>query len=79
MAKKSQRKTTTKGQYEFIKAIVSGNSLRWEYKLAGNRVVGRQSHDEDVSNWSEREILDLTYQILDVSEPEKDVVQVQYD
>lgn len=47
-------------RYDYIRAIVDCGNLCWEYKLKGNSVAGKMSHDEDVSDWSEDDIRKLT-------------------
>lgn len=55
-------------RYEWVKAIVCGDELRWEYKLEGSDMIGGQSHDEDVSDWTEEEIKKLTCMSLELEE-----------
>ncbi len=49
----------TEESYEYIKAIVDCGELRWEYCLKGSHQVSRMSHDEDVSDYSDEEIIRL--------------------
>ncbi len=65
-------------RYEFIRAIVSEGNLSCEYRLVGNSVTGRQSHDEDVSNWTEEEIRQLVCEMLDVADDERSVIEIRY-
>jgi len=64
--------------YEYIKAIIDCGSLRWEYLIAGYDVKGRDAHDEDVSDWTEEEILTLTKNMLDVPEDQADRIEIIY-
>ena len=56
-----------KSGYEYVRAIRDADgSLRFEYKMHGNSacVLG---HDEDVSEWSERDIVKLACALLDAN------------
>lgn len=54
--------------YEYCRAICDAEgNLRWEYKLVGSR-ANVMSHDEYVSEWTNREIVALTTQMLGVPE-----------
>ena len=64
-------------RYEYIKATVDGEgNLSMEYKLPGVK-QGRQSHDEDVSEWTDDEIRICVRQIIG-AEPDEDV-EVAHD
>ena len=65
-------------EYEYIKAIVDGGDLRWEYRLVGSHVTGRMAHDEDVTGLTCRHITDLTCSILNVEPGQRKIVQVEY-
>ncbi len=55
--------------YKFIRAIVDGGALRWEYQIdVLHAPQGGMSHDEDVSDCSTDEIVSLTRQMLDLSD-----------
>lgn len=70
MAKQTKR-NAPKDRYAFIRAYVDCGELRWEYRIVGNRTVGRQSHDEDVSEMTEADIVALTRNMLCVEPYEK--------
>jgi hypothetical protein len=72
-----KKKPTEKEKYEYIRAIVDCGELRWEYKMVGSEVIGRMAHDEDVSQWSDEEIIDVTCAMLDVEDGERDKVSVR--
>lgn len=61
--------------YEYVRATVTDGSLRIEYKIPG-LVAGRQSHDEDVSEWTDDEIRDLVGRLLDVRKGLADTIDV---
>ena len=54
--------------YKYVRAIADCGDLRWEYQLADSDVLGRMSHDEDVSDWSDDDIIHVTRAMLDVPE-----------
>lgn len=57
-------------RYNWVKVIVDCGSLRWEYQLEGSCVIGRMSHDENVSDWTAEDIIDLTKNILNIKKGE---------
>jgi len=65
-------------RYEYVKAIIDCGELSWEYRVDGAFVTGCMSHDESVADWSEREIIDLTCSILEVSEDQRELIEVEY-
>lgn len=66
-----------KAEGPFCKAIVSDGVLRMEYLHPGSKVVGRDSYDEDVSEWTDEEIRKLVRNYLDMKEGEE--IQVIHD
>lgn len=64
--------------YEYVRAIVDCGRLRWEYQVKGLSVPGRLGHDEDVSDWNERDIRNCTRQMLDIPSDQDSVIEVQY-
>ena len=66
-------------QHEFIRAHVDCGDLRWESKLVGNPRVARMQHDEDVSDYTDQDIRDLTVQMLDVSDEQVGLIEVIYE
>lgn len=81
MKAKPKRKTTPKPNpehYDYIKAYVDGNDLSLEYRLHGQHIIGRERHDEDVSEWSERDILALTRSMLSVADGDPIQIEVIY-
>lgn len=74
-----ETKAEKKTGYEYVRAIrdAEGN-LRWEYKLHGN-ISARMSHDDDVSEYSEQDIVRLTASMLSVEEHEIGVIEVSYE
>lgn len=71
-------KTKTAERYEYIRAIVDGADLRWQYKLSEAAVAGHMDHDEDVSGWSKRDIENLTVSMLDVTPDDRSKIEVRY-
>ena len=65
-------------RYEYVKAIVEDGELRWEWRLVGSSVRGRLAHDENVTGWSDRDIMTVTCLMLDVSDDEREVVTIEY-
>jgi len=64
--------------FEYVRAIVEIDELRWEYKVETSPVQGSMSHDEDVSDYTDDDIIDLTMGMIGVPEEQKDLVEVQY-
>lgn len=57
-------------RYLYVRAVLDGcGSLRWEYQLPGGPAV-RMSHDENVSAWTDAEIVRLTRDMLALQEGE---------
>jgi hypothetical protein len=65
-------------RYEYIRAIIDCGSLRWEYKIKGRSVVGRMDHDEDVDNYSDEDIRQITRQVLNVSQADPVFISIEY-
>ncbi len=59
-------------RYLYVRALVDDDgSLRWEYQLPGRPAVS-MAHDENVGEWKEREIVDLTRDMLSM-QPDEEV------
>jgi hypothetical protein len=65
-------------EYESITATVDCGELSWRYKVKGAQVPGRLAHDEDVTDWSDEDIVNLTMSMLEVPEHQRSLVKVQY-
>ncbi len=67
-------------EYEFITATrdAEGN-LSWSYRAKGADRPGSQAHDEDVSEWSDDDIRDLTMSTLGVPEHQRDLIVIEND
>jgi hypothetical protein len=50
MAKKEQKNPD---HYEYIRATIEDGQLRWRYRLNNANVEGSDTHDEDVSSWTD--------------------------
>jgi hypothetical protein len=68
----------SKERYEKITAIVDCGRLRWEYRIEGMKVSGRQSHDEEVEDWSDDDVIDVTMATLDVPKDQRGLIKVEY-
>lgn len=66
------------GRYQYIKAFVDRDTLRWEYRLKGGRVVGKESFDDDVSTWTKEDIIKMTKSYLSVDASDPVEVEVVY-
>ena len=66
-------------RYEYVNAIICCGELRWKYKVEGCDVSGSMPHDEDVSDWTDEEIIDLTCNMLDVSDDQRGLIEVIRD
>ena len=63
-------------KYEYIRAVVgSDGDLAWRYKLLGS-FEGREGFDEDVSDWSDKDIEKLTKEMLDVDADDPVVIEI---
>lgn len=66
-------------EYEWIKArVLEGRELIWTYKLTDTSVWGSDSFDEEVSEYTEDEIRELTMDYLDVPKHQKHLIDVEY-
>jgi hypothetical protein len=63
MAKKEQKNPD---HYEYIRATIEDGQLRWRYRLNNANVEGSDTHDEDVSSWTDREIIELTKTVMTI-------------
>lgn len=74
------RKKSAFEHYDFIRATVDcDGDMRMEYRLKNLTVVGNQSHDEDVSQWTDEEIRRCVRSLLSVDENDPVVVEVIHD
>ena len=72
--------TESSERYEYVRAIVgTDGELRWESKLVGNWRVACMDHDEDISDYTEDEIRDVTAAMFDVPADERDIIDVIYE
>jgi hypothetical protein len=69
-------KNTEQESYEFIRAHADCGELRWEYKLESSDVVGRMKHDEDIEDWSDDDIKQVTEMMLGIPEDQVDKIEV---
>lgn len=80
MAKKKTTPALNPDHYEYIKAIVDceGN-LRITYRLNGSMVTGRDSHDEDVSDYTDDQIKIVIRSILSVEKDDPVEISILHD
>ena len=65
--------------YAWIKAVIDCGRLSWQYQVKGLPTPGSQSYgDENVSHWSDKEIRDLTRNMLCVDEDDPVVIQITH-
>ena len=65
-------------RFEYVTAIrdAEGN-LRWESKLEESQAVSQMKHDDDVSNYSDEDVIDLTMGMLGVSEDQRSIIKIE--
>jgi hypothetical protein len=61
--------------YEWIRVTRDDGDLRIKYKLNNAAFAGSDSHDEDVSEWSDRDIKQCVRQLLSIEDD--DPVQIE--
>ena len=66
------------GPFEYVRAIIIGDELRWEYKINTSPVQGSMSHDDDISDYTDMDIIELTMSMVGVPEEQKDLIEIQY-
>jgi hypothetical protein len=67
-------------EYEYITATVDCGDLSWSYKVKGAQMPGRLDHDDDdVTDWDDKDIRDLTMTTLEVPEHQRDLIEIEYD
>lgn len=66
--------------YDYVTATISCGQIYWRYQIHGLDVPGSQSfNDEDVSEWTDKDIVDLTCNMLDIPESEKHIIKVVWN
>jgi hypothetical protein len=65
-------------EYEYIKAVIDDGDMLIVYRLKGNMIESRTAHDEDVSDWSERDIRQCLRGLLDLERDEVKMIEVVY-
>lgn len=65
-------------RYKFITATVDCGTLIWTYKVESSHTYGRMGHDEDVSEWSDDDIIKLTMDMLSVDESQRSLIEVNH-
>ena len=65
--------------YEYITATVNFNGdLSWQYRVKGSTVTGSDRFDEDVSDWTEYDILKVTRTMLSVDPNDPVKIKIEY-
>jgi len=64
-------------KYLWIEAEVDCDTLTFRYRVEGAICDGGERWDEDVSEWSEKDIIDLAVSVLDC-EDQRDLIEVVY-
>ena len=77
-APKSYKAKSDKQHYAYITAEVDCGEVLFVYRLIGNEVEGTQLWDEDVSDWSDDDIINLARQALDVEKDDPVQIKVEY-
>jgi hypothetical protein len=62
-------------RYEKITANITDGDLVWRYKVAG-LCHASMAHDEDVSEYTDEEIIDLTCSMLSVDVVQRELIEV---
>lgn len=63
--------------YEFVRANIAAGELVWDYKINTSETHGSEGYDdEDVSDWTDEEIKDLTCSMLSVDAEQRDIIEV---
>lgn len=78
-ARSAKMQEVKEEHYEYIRAIISGPDLRWEYRIKGRAAEGRMSHDEDISLFDESDIKKLTKSMLDVDNGDPVDIEICYN
>lgn len=52
--------------YEYVRALRDGPNLSWTWQVKGLPIPGGQAHDEDISDWSNQDVIDLTRRMLEL-------------
>jgi len=64
-------------KYEWITAEVDCGTVTFRYRVEGRDLDGSDQHDEDVSDWTEDQIIALGCDLLDCHE-QRDLIKVEY-
>ena len=65
-------------QYKTILATVTEGQLTWTYKLEGCQ-TSSMTYEEDVSDWTDNEIIGLTCNMLSVSKDQRSSIEVVWN
>lgn len=64
-------------KYAYITAQIDCGTLTWKYQVEGMKHSSMR-HDEDVSEWSDSDIKDVTMSMLGVDEDQRSLIEIQY-
>lgn len=70
--------STESEQFQYIRATVSDGELTINYRLRMNPSAGRMTHDEDVSEWADKEIKELIAGLIDVPSDELHKIEIEF-
>lgn len=65
-------------QYEYIRATITEGELSLRYQIKGIPTVGRMTHDEDVSDYSDFDIVELVTNLLDVPPEQEKIIEIDW-
>jgi hypothetical protein len=75
-----KKKADKPEHYEWVKAVVyADGECRITYRVKGARVVGSDVIDEDVSRWTQDQIISRVKSIIDVEDGDPVEIQVEYE
>lgn len=66
-------------EYKYIRATVTDGQLHMDYLVEGAFVAGSDTHDEDVSDWTEEDIIECVMMTLGAEEKDRPKIEVHYD
>lgn len=63
-------------KYDYIRATITDGKLGVKYRVTGNPTPGRTDHDEDVLEWSDKEIRGLVASLIDVQDDQRELIEI---
>ena len=65
-------------EYDYIRAIVDDGELRMEYQVKGLEVAGSDCHEENVTGWSDDDIIECVAMTLGLGDADRKMIEVQH-